>query len=333
MNELVVITDSNLPADDGMEEILELSGFRVKRADARSEDEVIAASDGAVGLIVQWAQLGERAFGALPELRAVSRLGIGVDMVDTDAATRSGVAVANTPDYCVEEVALHAVALAFSLLRGVVTQDAAVRLGEWDPVGSYPDARRPSATTVGILGFGRIGRRVAQGVVATGFRAIVCDVASMGVDIRAAGAKPVEFDELLANSDLLSLHAPLTPDTRGIIGAEAIARMKPGAFVVNTTRGELVDEAALAAALEVGHLGGAGLDVFANEPLAGDSPLRRARRTILTPHSAWYSPDALRELPLQAAENLVDLLTGESSPALLNPEFAQHLQPRQLDAR
>ncbi|MDQ6816837.1 MAG: C-terminal binding protein, partial [Actinomycetota bacterium] len=273
------------------------------------------------------------ALDALGSLRAISRLGIGVDMVDTEAATRFGVAVANTPDYCTEEVALHALALAFSLLRGVVDHDAAVRRGEWDPVGGYPAARRPSATTIGILGFGRIGSRVAQGALAVGFDVIVHDLAPMHDHVRAIGAKPVELDELLTGSDLITLHAPLTAQTRQILGATAFAQMKRGAFVVNTTRGELVDEPALVAALERGHLGGAALDVFAREPLSPDSPLRRAPRVVLTPHSAWYSPDALRELPRRAAENLVSLLAGKDSPALLNPEFAQHLRTRQLDAR
>jgi D-3-phosphoglycerate dehydrogenase / 2-oxoglutarate reductase len=333
MTELVVITDSDLPRDDGMVEILELAGFRVTRADARTEDDVIAAAADAVGLIVQWAHVGERTFAALPRLRAISRLGIGVDMVDTDAATRYGVAVANTPDYCIEEVAVHALALAFALLRGIAAQDGALRAGRWEPVAGYPAARRPSSTTIGVVGFGRIGRRVARGARAAGFRVLVHDIGPVAEDASDAGAELVEFDELVAASDLLTLHAPLTPTTRHLLNADTIAQMKRGAFVVNTTRGGLVDEQALAAALEQGHLGGAGLDVFEEEPLPLHSPLRRAPRTVLTPHSAWYSPDALRELPRRATENLVVLLAGKDIPALLNPDFAHHLRSRQLDAR
>lgn len=331
MGELVVITDSDLPQDGVMEEVLELSGFNVQRERCRSEEDVIAAATDAVGLIVQWARVGERALAALPRLRAISRLGIGVDMVDTEAATRHGVAVANTPDYCIEEVALHALALAFALLRGIVSHDGAVRAGRWEPVSGYPDARRPSATTIGSLGFGRVGRRVVQGALAMGFPVIAHDVKPLRDAILAAGAEPVEFAELLARSDLLTLHAPLTPDTRGILDTDSIANMKPGAFLVNTTRGELIDETALAAALEDGHLGGAALDVFASEPLPLESPLRHAPRIVLTPHSAWYSPSALRELPRRAAENLSILLAGEKTPALLNPGYARHRQSGQLD--
>jgi D-3-phosphoglycerate dehydrogenase / 2-oxoglutarate reductase len=332
VSELVVITDSDLPLDGVMDEILELSGFQVRRENCRSEEDVIAAAADAVGLIVQWARVGERAFAALPRLRAISRLGIGIDMVDTDAATRHGVAVANTPDYCIEEVALHAMALAFVLLRGIVSHDGAVRAGRWEPVSGYPNARRPSATTFGSLGFGRIGRRVVQGALAMGFRVIVHDIEPLSNAIDAAGAEPVGFDELLARSDLLTVHAPLTPDTRRILDADALAKMKPGAFLVNTTRGELIDEAALAAALEAGHLGGAALDVFPTEPLPIDSPLRRAPRIVLTPHSAWYSPEALAELPRRAAENLTMLLAGEETSSLLNPGFARHRRSGQLDA-
>jgi D-3-phosphoglycerate dehydrogenase / 2-oxoglutarate reductase len=331
MSDLVVITDSDLPGDDCMDEILELAGFRVKRAQARTEDDLIAVAGDAVGLIVQWAQVGERTFAALPRLRAISRLGIGVDMVDTEAATRYGVAVANTPDYCIEEVALHALALAFALLRGVVAQDGALRAGRWEPVAGYPGARRPSSTTIGVLGFGRIGRRVVRGALAAGFEVVVHDVGSVGEAVREAGAEFVELDELLSRADLLTLHAPLTPITREILNGHTIAQMKPGAFVVNTTRGGLIDEAALAVALEQGRLGGAALDVFEDEPLELHSPLRRTPNTVLTPHSAWYSPDALHELPRRAAENLAVLLAGEDVPALLNPDFAQHLSARQLD--
>jgi D-3-phosphoglycerate dehydrogenase len=333
VSELVVITDSDLPEDAVVEEILQRDGFRVHRESCRTEEEVIAVAGDAAGLIVQWARVGEAAFKALPRLRAVSRLGIGVDMVDTEAATWHGVAVSNTPDYCVEEVALHALSLSLALLRGVVGHDAAVRAGRWEPVAAYPGARRPGQTTIGSLGFGRIGRRVVEGAVAMGFDVIVCDAEALGSAIRASGARAVDFDELLAESDLLTLHAPLTPETRGILNDRTLAQMKPGAFVVNTTRGELIDEEALTAALERGRLGGAGLDVFATEPLPPGSALRHAPGVVLTPHSAWYSPEALRELPRHAALNMSRLLAGDPAPGLLNPEFVRHRRPEQLDAR
>jgi D-3-phosphoglycerate dehydrogenase len=332
VSELVVITDSDLPEDGIMEEILERDGFRVQRESCRTEEEVIAGAGDAAGLIVQWARVGEAVFNALPRLRAVSRLGIGVDMVDTEAATWYGVAVSNTPDYCVEEVALHALALALTLLRGVVGQDAAIRAGRWEPVAAYRGARRPGQTTIGSLGFGRIGRRVVEAAVAMGFDVIVCDAEPLEKAIRASGARPVGFADLLVQSDLLTLHVPLTPETRGIIDAPTIAQMKPGAFLVNTTRGELIEEPALIDALERGKLGGVALDVFGTEPLPADSPLRRAPGIVLTPHSAWYSPDALRDLPRHAALNMSRLLAGHPAPGLLNPEFARHRRPEQLDA-
>jgi phosphoglycerate dehydrogenase-like enzyme len=230
--------------------------------------------------------------------------------------------VANTPDYCVEEVALHALALALALLRGVVEHDGAIRAGRWEPVGAHPPAVRASETSIGVLGFGRVGRRVVRGAAGLGFSVLVHDPLVGDDVIAAAGARPVALDELFAASDLVSLHAPLTAATRRVVDERTLSLMRPGARIVNTTRGGLVDQDALVAALHDGRLGGAALDVFADEPLPPDAPLRHAPRTVLTAHAAWYSPAALRELPRRAAENLARLLAGDDVPAVLNPGHA-----------
>jgi D-3-phosphoglycerate dehydrogenase len=317
---VIVITDSNLPTQGEEDRLLEAAGHSVVRLQCTSEDEVVAGASEAEGLIVQWAPIGERTFAALPDLKIVSRLGIGVDMVDLDAASRHGVAVANTPEYCVEEVALHTLALLLSAMRGLPQLDRDVRAGTWAPVASYPGARRPSATTVAVIGYGRIGRRVASACAAMGFAVLVVDpVATLERD---SGARLVELDEALAGADAISLHAPLTADTRHLIDASALARVRRGAVLVNTCRGPLVDERALAEALADGTLGAAALDVFEQEPLADDSPLRSLPNVLLTPHSAWYSPESLAELPLDAARNIIRFLAGEPVSSVTNPAYA-----------
>ncbi len=316
----VVLTDSDLPPLGIEEEVLGAAGHEVVRAACTSAEDVIAAGAGADALLVQWAPITAAVLEALPTVRVVSRLGIGVDMVDVEAATRLGVAVANTPTYCIEEVAAHTLALILGRTRELVPLDAAVRTGGWGVTRLAPRSVRPSETTVAVIGYGRIGRRVAAALVAIGFRVLVADPYAPAVDLPGAVAAPVP--EALAAADVVTLHAPLTAETRHLIDAAAIATMRPGALVVNTCRGGLVDEQALAAALVDGRLGGAALDVFATEPLPAESPLRSAPGVLLTPHAAWYSPAALRALPREAAENVVRVLAGERIPAIVNPAHA-----------
>jgi D-3-phosphoglycerate dehydrogenase len=311
----VVITDSDL--GDGVEEEV-LAGHRVVRAGCRTEADAIAAVPDADALIVQWAPITAAVLAAAPRLRFVSRLGIGYDMIDVAAATRRGVAVANTPDYCVEEVAAHTVAMALALLRGLPQLDRSVRGGVWDSIGTFPRSARPSGTSVAVVGLGRIGRRVAEGMAALGFAVIGHDPYTAGVP----GVELVSLDEALARADLLTLHVPLDDRTRGLIGDGELARMKPGALLVNTCRGGLVDEDALAGALREGRLAGAALDVFVREPLPASSPLRRLDSVILTPHAAWYSPASLAELPRRCAAQVADFLAGRPVPAIVNPDHA-----------
>jgi D-3-phosphoglycerate dehydrogenase / 2-oxoglutarate reductase len=313
---LVVITDSELPSDGAEEAVLAAGGLRARRADARDEAAVVEAAAGASALLVQWAPITAAVLDALPDLRFISRYGIGIDMIDLDAASAHGVAVANTPDYCLSEVAAHTVALVLAATRSVVAHDRAVRAGEWAPVSHR--AVRPESTTVAVLGAGRIGRRVCRALDALGFRVVAHDPYVAPEDLRAAGAEPVELAEALGQADVLSLHLPLGPGTAGLIDAAALAALPPGAVLVNTCRGGLVDEDALVAALRDGHLAGAALDVFAAEPLPPESPLRELDGVVLTPHAAWYSPDALAELPRRAAQQVVDFLAGRPVPAVLN---------------
>ncbi|HEY2789760.1 MAG TPA: C-terminal binding protein [Gaiellales bacterium] len=323
MSPLVVVTDSDLPSAGAEERLLAAAGLDARRAGCRSEQDVIDRCAGADALIVQWAPVSARVLDALPGLRMISRLGIGYDMIDVDAATARGVAVANTPDYCIEEVACHTLALVLDQARGVAVLDRAVRSGRWAAPASYPDAARPSTTTVAVIGYGRIGVRVAASLRAIGFRVLVHDRYVSERRIRSAGLVPATLAEALGGADIVTLHVPLTVDTQHMIDAAAIAAMRPGARLVNTCRGGLVDESALAHALQAGHLAGAGLDVFEAEPPPAESPLRELAMVTLSPHAAWYSAAALADLPVLATRQVIDFLAGKPVAAIVNPGYAE----------
>ncbi len=317
----VVITDSDLGSDDD-ERVLREAGIATVRLEARTEDEVISGLSGvpADAIIVQWAPVTAAVLDAAAGCRFVSRLGIGYDMIDVAAATGRGVAVANTPDYCVDEVAAHTLAMALWLVRGLGRLDAAVRAGEWAAAAAYPAAARPADTVMGVVGLGRIGTRVAAQAKALGFDVVGHDpYAAPGGDARLTS-----LADVLRRSHLVTLHAPLTAETRHLIRAETIGLMRPGALLVNTCRGGLVDEPAVAAALRAGRLGGAALDVFETEPLPAASPLRSLPNVLLSPHAAWYSPASLAELPVRAAQQVVDFLAGVPVPSIVNPEYLEH---------
>ncbi|MFE6996229.1 C-terminal binding protein [Microbacterium sp. NPDC057659] len=314
---LTLITDCDLPGD-AAEQTLRAAGLHAVRAPETSTETLAALGADAEALIVQWHRIDGALMDRLPNLRFISRLGIGYDMVDVAAATERGIAVANTPSYCIEEVAAHTVAMIMAQGRGLPAYDRALREGVWKPVDARPFAVRPSRTTVSVLGFGRIGSLVARGLRGLGFRVLVADPYAPEQAVRDAGCEPATIDDAIAAADILSLHVPLTDETRYLIDAAAIGRMKPGAVVVNTCRGPLIDEAALVDALTDGSIGAAALDVFEVEPLAAESPLRTAPNVLLSPHAAWYSPEALQDLPVHAAENVIRFLAGDEVPAIVN---------------
>ncbi|MDA4895629.1 C-terminal binding protein [Streptomyces sp. MS2A] len=318
---LILLTDCDLPGD-AAERTLRAAGLRAVRTPEATDDRIAELGAEAEGLIVQWHRIDGALMDRMPRLRMISRLGIGYDMIDVAAASERGIAVANTPSYCIEEVAAHTVALIMAQARGLLAYDRAVRRGEWRAVAAQPMAVRPSRTTISVLGFGRIGSLVARGCRGLGFRVLVADPYAPDEAVRAAGCEPVAIDEALAEADILTLHVPLTADTRHLVDEEAIAAMKPGAVIVNTCRGPLIDETALVAALHDGRIGAAALDVFEEEPLAAGAALRDAPNVLLTPHAAWYSPEALQDLPVHAAENIVRFLAGERVDAIVNPDRA-----------
>ena len=266
-----------------------------------SGDDVVA--------ILSFDPVCEADLAALPSLRVISTPSVGFDHIDVDAATERGVWVCNVPDYCVDEMADHALALLLALVRGVVELDRSVRSGRWD-YGAAGSLRRIADVRLGIVGLGRIGLGLARRARALGMQVSAHDPLLSDAQIEAAGVRPASLDDLLAGSDAVSLHAPLTPETRGLIGADELARLPAGAFVINAARAGLVDSTALLAALEAGRLGGVALDVLEVEPPTPDAPAPVAPRLVVNPHAGWYSARAEEAVLVRASESVRDVLEG-----------------------
>ena len=277
---------------------LQEAGFEVRTAVARTAEEAGAAAEGATALLVGDSPVTADVLGRSRELRIVATVTAGTDQVDLAAARELGIWVANVPDAYTEEVAVHALAMMLSLLRQLPRYDRHVRAGGWDPLEG-PRPSRPSELTLGIVGLGRIGSRLAAIARPLFGRLLGHDPAGAAVE----GVEPVELERLLADSDVVSLHTPITPQTRGLIGPAQLERMRPGALLVNVARGGLVDEPALLDALERGRLAGAGLDVLAQEPPA-ETPLLQHPRVLLSPHAAFLSDRSEREGSARQAANV-----------------------------
>jgi phosphoglycerate dehydrogenase-like enzyme len=282
---------------------LEDAGWEVRRLGSTDVESIARVAADATALCLGYAPAGRELLRRLGRLRIVATLSAGYDMVDIDAATERGVWVANIPDAAVDEVAGHALAMALALIRHLTWADREVRTGGWKlDVASPP--RAPSALTFGVLGLGRIGRRAAE--LARGvFGGVMAHDPRVPADQWPAGVGRLSRDELVARADVLSLHLALTPESQRIVDAELIARMPPGAFLVNVSRGGLVDHASLLAALDAGHLAGAGLDVLDVEPPPFDHPAIRHPRVLVTPHTAFLSDRSLDLYPRRQAENVL----------------------------
>src|SRR4051794_35776126 len=278
--------------------LLEDAGFAVTVLDTSDLERIAAGARDAEALLIGYTRVDAALLGRLPNLRIVATQSVGYDMVDLDAAAARGVWVSNVPAAATEEVAVHALAMCLSLLRGLPRLDRAVRAGRWD--AAEVTLRRPSATTLGILGLGRIGRRLADAAGAVFGRVVGHDPA-VAEAAWPTGVERLALADLLAEADVLSLHVPLTAETERIIDRRALARMRPGALLVNVSRGGLVDPGALLEALDAGHIAGAGLDVLDAEPPDPADPLLRHPRTLITPHAAYYSDRAAEAYVLDQA--------------------------------
>jgi D-3-phosphoglycerate dehydrogenase / 2-oxoglutarate reductase len=312
----VLVTDAEYSSLDIEADVLTAAGHELVRASCRTPEEVIEAGAGVDAFLVQYAPITADVFKALPQLRLVSRYGVGVDAVDTDAAARHGVWVCNVPDYGTVEVALHAVAMLLALLRNVAGHDREVRAGHWDyHLGGQ--LRRPSSLTLGVVGLGRIGRMTAERA-APWFGAVVGYDPYLPDAAWPHGMERLGLEEVFARSSAITLHLPLTEDTHGLVGTERLALMPNESYLVNTARGGLVDLDAVLEALQSGRLAGAALDVLPQEPPPKGHPLLTHPRALITPHVAWYSAEAEVELRRKAAQNIVDLAwTGRPTYAVV----------------
>lgn len=310
----VLITDHPWPEVSIERTILEAAGAIVIEAPRADEETLASLAAEATAIATCWAPVTERVLASAPRCRLVARMGIGLDNIDVTTATRLGMLVTNIPDYCIEEVSDHALALLLALARNVGYFHQASKGGEYN-LAAAPPMRRLKGRTLGLLGLGRIGRLTARKGAGLGLR-VIAQTAS-GSD-HGTGLPIVPWEQLLAESDFLSLHAPLTPQTRHVINAQALARMKPTACLINTSRGGLVDEAALWEALRENRLAGAGLDVFDPEPPDLAQPLFRDPRVIVTPHAAFVSEEALVDLRTRVARQIADVLAGRTPEHVVN---------------
>ena len=284
--------------------IFEPAGIEMVMGHCKTEDQVIEAARGCRGILLQYAPITAKVVNALPELGIVSRIGAGYDTVDAEACERAGIWVGNSPDYGVGEVATHALALALASIRNIVAYHRDIGAGNWHFMSSGT-LSRPSLMTLGIVGLGRIGKRTAHVSRNVFKRVLAYDPYLIDGDFPAYVERAHSLEELAAQSDVVSVHTPLTAETRGMIDAKFFGAMKPGSHFVNTARGAVVKVPDLYAALESGRLAGAGLDVLPEEPVPRDSPLLAHPRVILTPHAAFYSVEAEKELRRKAAQNIV----------------------------
>jgi D-3-phosphoglycerate dehydrogenase / 2-oxoglutarate reductase len=319
MNHIVLKTDPGvIEVGEAERAVLGEVGARLVEQPCLTEEDLIAHGRDVAAILTLDEPLTARVIASLERCRVISRFGIGVDKVDLDAATAAGIVVTNVPDYCVDEASDHALALLLAVERRIPALDAAVRRGRWDTAAVAGPVRRLRGRRAGVVGFGRIGARYARKAAALGLDVCAHDPYVKAAEIESAGAQPLPLDELLASSDVVSLHVPLTADTLHLLDRRRIFSMRQGAVLVNTSRGGLVDEAALVEALVEGRLGGAGLDVFEREPPGMDHPLLALPNVVVTSHSSHYSLESAAEVRDRAFRNVADVLAGRRPATQVN---------------
>jgi D-3-phosphoglycerate dehydrogenase len=307
---LIAVTDSPFPSLDPAKAALARVDFELRMAKSASAEDILAVARDADAVLVTYAKLDAPLLRQLTRCKAIGRFGLGVDNIDVKTAAELGISVNYVPDYCMHEVSDHAMALLLALARKIPLSNKLVQAGRWEMPAVVP-IHRLAGRVLGLVGFGNIPRALAPKAKAFGLRVLTRDPYVAPDALAAAGVEGVGFDRLLELSDFVSVHAPLLPATRGLFNADTFRKMKRGAALINTARGPLVDEDALVAALDSGQLGGAALDVVTTEPLAKDSKLIGRDNVILTPHTAFYSVEALAELQTKCAADVARVLSGE----------------------
>jgi D-3-phosphoglycerate dehydrogenase / 2-oxoglutarate reductase len=306
---VALLTDCDrFPFDADDRAALDAEGVQLRELAGHEPNAVVAAAQGVDVIFVYYARFARETIARLDGVRVLARCGAGYDNIDVDAARERGIQVVYVPDYGIGDVADHALALLLACARNLALCDRRVRAGEWPAYAELPPMSRLHGRTLGLYGYGRIGRSLAEKARALGLRIIAHDP-------HVADAT-ASREELFRESDFLSIHVPLTDETRHSIGAAELAQMKRGAVLVNTARGPVVDTVALATALREGRLGGAGLDVFEETPLPDDHPLRECETAVFTPHSAAFTGESIAEARKRPLADALRILRGEPP---LNP--------------
>ena len=318
---LVAVADSVFPNLDPAREVLSTIGAELQIASDPSPEAVLKVAAGADALLVTYAKINADMIRQMKKCRIISRFGIGVDNVDLAAATEAGIVVTKVPDYCIDEVSDHAMALLLAAVRKIPMATEQVHTGTWKMPNFVP-IHRLRGSVLGLVGFGRIPQLVVPKAQAFGLRVVAYDPYVPAEVFAKAGVERVDFPQLLKMSDYVSIHSPLVPETKGLFNADAFKQMKKTAYVVNTARGPIIDEAALAAALDAGEIAGAALDVMTQEPPV-NSPLIGNRKAILTPHTSFYSEESLVELQTKASQEVVSVLSGKPPRNPVNPDVLQ----------
>jgi len=321
---LVAVTDSVFPNLNAATAVVSTIGADLKLAKSSSPEDILAVAKDADAVLTTYAKVTGEMIPQMPKVKIIARFGIGVDNVDIPVATSKGIVVTRVPDYCLDEVSDHAMALLLALIRKIPSSNARTQAGEWKMPAVVP-IHRLRGTVLGLVAFGQIPQLVAPKAKAFGMRVVTYDPYIPDEVLKRAGVERVEFDELVGISDYISIHTPLMPATHHLFNADVFSRMKPGAYIVNTARGPIIDEAALAQALDKKQIAGAALDVMEKEP-PGSSPLFGRDNIIITPHTSFYSEESLVDLQTKAAEEVVRVLTGQAPKNPVNPEALQAKQ-------
>jgi len=312
----IVITDCDHPSVEIEKKILSEIDPEFVLAYCNTEDEVIEAAKDADGILNQYAPITRRVMESLKRCKVIARYGVGVDNIDVEAATEQGIIIANVPDYCIDEVSTHTMALILACARGITLLDRKIREKKWDFTLAKP-LFRTQGKVLGLFGLGRIAKMVAQKASRFGFKIIAYDPYISKVD---EDIKLVEFSKLLSDSDFVSLHAPLTQETRHSFGESELKAMKKTAYLINTSRGPLLNEKALYQALREKWIAGAALDVMEKEPPEWENPLLKLNNLIVTPHISFYSEESYVELKTKIAKVVLAVLKGELPSAIVNPQ-------------
>jgi D-3-phosphoglycerate dehydrogenase len=320
----VVLVEHGYSSVEHERRIISAAGGEFIDAESLPPTEALRLCREADGILCRRLQITATMIQGLSHCKILVRYGVGTDNVDVDAATAAGIIVGHVPSYCIDEVSTHAIALLLACVRKLVLTHEKVQRGAWDVHRSDP-LYRLAGRTLGLVGLGKIGSAVARKLRGWDLQILASDPYVEPERAQALGVELVPLETLLGKSDYISLHCPLLPETHHLVNRETLALVRPGAILVNTARGLVVDASALLRALDEGRLAGAGLDVFEEEPLPSNSPLRRNPGMVLTDHTAWYSEESQLELQRTAAEEVVRACTGRLPLSIANPEVLHRL--------